>query len=144
MKRIAVLAAVAVVAVAAGGCGSSKKKSASTTSSSTTSAPASTSSAAPTTGASALKLSADPSGAFKFNTTSLSAKAGKITITMSNPSAITHAIAVKGAGINKKGSTVGQGSTSTVTVALKPGTYQFYCPVDGHAAAGMTGTLTVK
>jgi uncharacterized cupredoxin-like copper-binding protein len=63
---------------------------------------------------------------------------------MTNPSSITHGIAVKGGGINKKGSTVGQGGTSTITVALKPGTYQFYCPVDGHAAAGMKGTLTVK
>ncbi|MCA1657495.1 MAG: hypothetical protein LC713_07290, partial [Actinobacteria bacterium] len=25
----------------------------------------------------------------------------------------------------------------------KAGTYQFYCPVDGHKAAGMKGTLIV-
>jgi len=31
-----------------------------------------------------------------------------------------------------------------VTVTLKPGTYQFYCPVPGHKAAGMKGTLTVQ
>ena len=39
---------------------------------------------------------------------------------------------------------VTNGGTSTVTVTLKPGTYTFYCSVDGHEAAGMKGTLTVK
>jgi uncharacterized cupredoxin-like copper-binding protein len=29
-------------------------------------------------------------------------------------------------------------------VNLKPGTYEFYCPVDSHKAQGMKGTLTVK
>jgi len=30
------------------------------------------------------------------------------------------------------------------TVNAKAGTYEFYCPVDGHKAAGMKGTLTVS
>jgi uncharacterized cupredoxin-like copper-binding protein len=29
-------------------------------------------------------------------------------------------------------------------VTLKPGSYEFYCQVPGHEAAGMKGTLTVK
>jgi len=54
-------------------------------------------------------------------------------------------IAVEGSGIDKKGPTAtSQGSSSTLTVTLKAGTYTFYCPVDGHKAAGMKGTLTVK
>ena len=44
----------------------------------------------------------------------------------------------------EKGKTAGQGATSTITVALKPGKYTFYCPVDAHKQAGMKGTLTVK
>ena len=47
-------------------------------------------------------------------------------------------------GVDQDGQTVGQGGTSTVTVTLKPGRYEFYCPVDGHKDAGMKGTLTVK
>jgi uncharacterized cupredoxin-like copper-binding protein len=30
-----------------------------------------------------------------------------------------------------------------VTVDLKAGKYEYYCPVDGHKDAGMEGTLTV-
>ena len=36
------------------------------------------------------------------------------------------------------------GGVSTVSVSLTAGTYTFYCSVDGHAAAGMIGTITVK
>jgi uncharacterized cupredoxin-like copper-binding protein len=36
------------------------------------------------------------------------------------------------------------GSESTVTVTLKPGSYEYYCPVPAHEAAGMKGKLTVS
>jgi uncharacterized cupredoxin-like copper-binding protein len=93
--------------------------------------------------ASTLTLSADSSGKLKFNKKSLSAKAGKVTLKMANPSNLPHAVAVQGKGIDKDGKTVRKGGTSTVTVTLKKGKYSFYCPVDGHKAAGMKGTLTV-
>jgi uncharacterized cupredoxin-like copper-binding protein len=63
---------------------------------------------------------------------------------MDNPAPVPHAIAVEGNGVDKDGSTVQMGGKSTVTANLKPGKYTFYCPVDGHRAAGMQGTLTVK
>jgi uncharacterized cupredoxin-like copper-binding protein len=34
--------------------------------------------------------------------------------------------------------------TTKVTAAVKAGEYEYYCPVDGHKAAGMEGTLTVQ
>ena len=65
---------------------------------------------------------------------------------MANPSSTgkQHGIAVEGNGVDKDGQIVAPGSTSKITVTLKPGKYEFYCPVDGHKASGMEGTLTVK
>ena len=63
---------------------------------------------------------------------------------MQNMSSVQHDIGVRGGGIDKVGPIVSNGGVSTVTLTLKPGTYQFYCSVDGHAAAGMRGPLTVK
>jgi uncharacterized cupredoxin-like copper-binding protein len=89
------------------------------------------------------KLSASRSD-LAFNVKTIRAKKGSVTLTMSNPSSLQHAIAIKGHGKNVKGKTVNKGGTSRVTVTLKKGTYTFYCPVDGHAAAGMKGKLIVS
>jgi uncharacterized cupredoxin-like copper-binding protein len=91
-----------------------------------------------------LSLSADKSGKLKFNKSKLSAKHGKITVVMKNPSGLPHAIAVEGHGVDKDGKTVQKGGASKVTVMLKKGTYEFYCPVDGHKAAGMKGKLVIS
>jgi plastocyanin len=93
-------------------------------------------------GATKLKLTADPGGALKFDKTALSAKPGKVTITMDNPSSTPHAVEVEGQGIEEKTKTLTNGSAS-LTADLKAGKYEFYCPVDGHKQAGMKGTLTV-
>ena len=104
-----------------------------------TPAPASSPAAATT-----LKLAASPAGQLAYDTKQLSAKAGKVTIDMTNSSPIEHDVAVA------QGSTViGQtpvftGGSKSVTLNLKPGTYKFYCTVPGHRQAGMEGTLTVS
>ena len=46
--------------------------------------------------------------------------------------------------LTAKGQTVQKGGVSKATIDLKAGTYEFYCPVDGHKAAGMVGKLTVQ
>ena len=74
--------------------------------------------------------------------TALTAPAGKITIIMKNDSAIQHSVAIKAPG-DVPGQIVNQGQTSTTTATLKAGSYQYYCTVPGHEAAGMVGTLTV-
>jgi plastocyanin len=144
-------AAICAAAIAVAGCGSDDNSSSSNASSSpdTTASqtpPPSTSGGSSSGGgaSSNLKISADPSGQLKFDKSKLSAKAGNVTITMDNPSPVAHAVGVEGNGVDKDGNTVNMGGKSTVTVDLKPGTYEFYCPVDGHKAAGMEGTLTVK
>jgi plastocyanin len=93
-------------------------------------------------GATKLKLTADPDGGLTFDKTELTAKPGKVTITMDNPSDVPHAVEVEGNGVEEETKTLTQG-TADVTVDLKAGKYEFYCPVDGHKEAGMEGTLTV-
>ena len=91
-----------------------------------------------------LQIDADPTGQLKYLASSASASAGSVTINMLNKSSVPHDIAVKGGGVSKIGAIVQNGGTSTISLSLKPGSYTFYCSVDGHEAAGMKGTLTVK
>ena len=93
---------------------------------------------------SSLMISADPSGAPKFDETSLTAKPGRVSIVMDNPSEVPHAVEIEGQGVEEVGETVGKGGVSRVSAELKAGEYEFYCPVGNHADAGMTGTLTVR
>jgi plastocyanin len=99
--------------------------------------------AVPTHIATSLSLRTDPTGALRFNTTTLDAKPGGVRITLSNPSPIMHNVSLSGPGVNLHGATIPHGGTSTVAATLKPGTYTFYCSVPGHEQAGMKGTLTV-
>ena len=137
MRWMTLLAVTAVLALA--GCGGSDEKSTDSGSSSSSS----NSSASSGGGGETLKLAADKS-ALKFDKSSLTAKAGKVTLEMANPSEVPHAVAIKGNGVDVDGKTVGNGETSTASADLKAGTYTFYCPVPGHEAAGMKGTLTVN
>ena len=99
----------------------------------------------PTGGASqTLTLSADPSGALKFNTTALQGKAGTVKLVMQNPAPVPHNISLQGPGIDQHGPTIGKGGASEVQGTLKAGTYTYYCSVPGHRQAGMQGTLTIK
>ena len=79
-----------------------------------------------------------------FNTTKLSAKAGKVTIDFKNPSALEHNVVIEQNGKELSGfEPIAEGEESE-TAELKPGTYTFFCSVPGHREAGMEGTLTVK
>jgi len=94
--------------------------------------------------ASTLKLAANPTQ-IAYDTTQLSGKAGQVTIDFTNPSAVTHDVCLTAPSGQEVGcsQTISQGSTS-LSENLKPGKYTFFCSVDGHEAAGMKGTLTVK
>jgi plastocyanin len=94
-------------------------------------------------GSTTLKLSAAKTS-LAYNKKTLTAKTGKVTIVMANPSSVfQHDVAIKGNGVKVKGKVVGKGGVSKVTATLKPGKYTFYCTVPGHEAAGMKGTLIV-
>jgi plastocyanin len=155
MRRAPFLSTACLAALVIAGCGSSSSSSSSSSTSTTTAAApppsSSASSAAPASsatasgGGGALTVAADPQGALKFSTTSLTATAGSDKITFVNQSPVGHNLTIADA----NGAVVGasptfSGSSKTVSVTLKPGTYTYYCSVPGHRAAGMQGTLTVK
>jgi len=139
MRRITWLLALILTAgvLVAAGCGGDDSSGGSSGSSGTSSGSSSSSS-----GGGPLTVTADPGGAISWDKTTLSAKAGKVTLKLVNDSQTPHAIEVEGNGVEKKTDNV-TGGTADLTVDLKPGKYEFYCPVPGHKAT-MHGTLTVS
>jgi plastocyanin len=147
-------AAALTLGVAACGGGSSSSSSGGGASSSAATSSAATSSAAGTSssaaagggGSTSLSIAANPGGSLSYDKKTLSAKAGKVTITMTNMSPVGHNITVqKGTSGAVLGSTpTFMGGTKSVSLNLKAGTYTFYCSVPGHRAGGMVGTLTVS
>ncbi|HTA34698.1 MAG TPA: plastocyanin/azurin family copper-binding protein [Solirubrobacteraceae bacterium] len=143
----AVAAAVGLLALA--GCGSSSSTTSSSTPSTaatTTSAPAATTTASsPTSSTSTLALEANSEGQLAYNTKTLSASAGKVSIDFTNQAPLAHNVTVEAAGGKILGATpTFQGGSKTLTLQLPAGTYKFFCSVPGHRQAGMEGTLTVK
>jgi uncharacterized cupredoxin-like copper-binding protein len=85
------------------------------------------------------------SSGFAYTESTATAKAGHVVIKSMNPQGTGHDISLKGNGVDEHGDVVQDGGVSTIDIAdLKPGTYEFYCSVPGHEAAGMKGTLTVS
>ncbi len=100
--------------------------------------------AAGATTTTALKLAAEPGGQLSYDTKQLTAKAGRVTITMTNMSPVEHNVTIAKGATVLGATTTFQGGSRTLTLNLKPGTYTFYCSVPGHRQAGMEGTLTVS
>jgi uncharacterized cupredoxin-like copper-binding protein len=71
-------------------------------------------------------------------------KPGTYAFHVTNNGTITHALEVEGNGVEQKSGDIQAGSSATLTVTFtKNGSYEIYCPIDGHKAQGMKGTLTV-
>jgi uncharacterized cupredoxin-like copper-binding protein len=79
---------------------------------------------------------------FKITLASTNLKAGDIIFRAKNDGKIPHDLAIKG--MNAKTKLIQPGGTADLKVALKPGTYELYCTVPGHEAAGMKVNITVS
>lgn len=99
----------------------------------------------PADGARKLRLRAAPNGALRFTKERLQTAPGRVTVVLRNPasSGRRHGVEVEGKGIEKESRVAAPGQTVTVTVRLKRGRYEYYCPVDHHKQAGMEGRLIV-
>ncbi|GAA2804559.1 plastocyanin/azurin family copper-binding protein [Streptomyces showdoensis] len=68
---------------------------------------------------------------------------GRYTFVAKNDGQHEHALEIEGNGAENRSSTLAPGESATLTVELTSGTYQVYCPVDGHKDLGMKTQITI-
>jgi uncharacterized cupredoxin-like copper-binding protein len=173
MKGILAVAALALVlALALTSCGGGAGSGGSSASRSATSGKASTgessssggggygsssSSAATKSGASGgvIKTVLIKETEFKLSPSSVTlSKPGTYTFKAENKGSTQHSLEIEGKGLKSEGSEGGEaeleqvlnpGQSGVLTVTFqRPGTYEMYCPVDGHEQEGMKGEVVVK
>jgi len=66
-----------------------------------------------------------------------------VTYVVTNKGSTEHALEIEGEGIEEETDTIQAGDVAELTVTLKPGSYELYCPIDNHRQRGMEATLTV-
>jgi plastocyanin len=131
------ITALAVAAAFLGGCGGDdEEEPAATPTAEQTQAPADGG------GGETVEVASPEDGGLTFEPAELTAPAGEVTFTYSNPSQVPHAFDIEDVEGGET-DTITQGEAS-VTVRLEAGEYTFYCPVGNHREAGMEGTLTVE
>lgn len=81
---------------------------------------------------------------FAFNPATLTVPAGRDTFVLNNAGQFPHTLHIEGNGVSVDvAPAIDGGQNATGSVTLRPGTYDIWCPVDGHRDRGMVGTLTV-
>lgn len=69
---------------------------------------------------------------------------GTYTFVVKDDGEASHDFNVKGPGLTDAAtSTISAGGTESLTVTLEAGTYELWCSIGGHRAAGMDMTITV-
>ena len=92
---------------------------------------------------------------FKLSPSSVTlSKPGTYKFKAENEGSYQHSLEIEGKGVKSEGSEEGDaaleqalnpGQSGVLTVTFqKPGTYEMYCPVDGHEQEGMKGEVVVK
>jgi uncharacterized cupredoxin-like copper-binding protein len=140
-RRFAALFAIgAAVAVPMVGCGGSSNDN----STSNAATQASTSGGGASGAGGTVDLTATD---FKFDPSDTTAKSGNVTFSLKNDGQVTHSLEIEdvtpGHDQELEGN-VSPRSSGNLTVNLKPGKYEFYCPIDHHRQMGMEGELVVK
>lgn len=81
---------------------------------------------------------------FSIALSSKTLQPGTYKFEVKNSGKITHALTIDGPGVsNKSTGDISPGSTATLTVSLKAGSFEVYCPVGNHKAMGMDDTVKV-
>ena len=80
---------------------------------------------------------------YKIRLPETTLKAGKYSFEVQNQGKVPHNLVVKGAGVDEATSDLAPGISESLTVELKPGSYEFYCSIPGHKQLGMDQKVTV-
>ena len=82
---------------------------------------------------------------WKVELASASVAGGTVTFNVTNGGTIPHGFEVEGRGIEKQTPLIQPGGSASLTVTLRPGRYDVYCPVgeDSHKNLGMVARLEV-
>jgi plastocyanin len=139
-RRLTMVPLAAICALGIAACGSDKNKSSSTSGTATDAATThETTPSGPVVATQAVSETE-----FKLTPPNPTvAKAGLVEIKATNAGTIDHAIEVEGQGVEVKTNPITPGSSASLKVDLKPGTYEWYCPLDSHKQKGMKGEITV-
>ncbi|WP_433255734.1 hypothetical protein ACQPYK_15370 [Streptosporangium sp. CA-135522] len=69
---------------------------------------------------------------------------GAYTFELKNVGAAPHGLSIRGPGVDATSDVIPGGKTTGLTVVLRKGRYELWCPVDDHRARGMMTTISVK
>ena len=81
---------------------------------------------------------------FKIQLPKTSIPAGTYLFSVSNNGKLPHDLTISGSGGKEATPTIPPGARNSVTATLTKGTYDFYCSIPGHKAAGMDVKVTVS
>ena len=137
-RRYGLIAAAASVIVLLGGCGGSSDESSAQP---PTSSPATSESASPTASGTTVTVTEMD---FSLQLSQTTFAPGTYTFVAKNAGNTTHGLEIEGPGIEEQETdTLSPGDSGQLTVELQAGTYELYCPVDGHRDRGMETEITV-
>jgi plastocyanin len=124
-----------VVVVAAAGCGGGNSSSSSQTESTSS----------PSSGGTVVKTVTISETEYKLTPSSVKlSKPGTYVFKAVNKGTVTHALEIEGNGVEEKTGDIAAGQSATLKVELKKaGSYEMYCPVDGHKDQGMEGKIAI-
>ena len=134
--------AAGVLGLLAAACGSSGSPAASSTS--TSAAPTTSSSSTSTSGAGAATNVTATEMEYKIALSTTTFHPGAYVFTVENKGTVSHGFVITGPGVNKSDQIQPPGGSETVSVTLQAGSYEIYCPVDGHKSLGMDDHITVS
>jgi uncharacterized cupredoxin-like copper-binding protein len=80
---------------------------------------------------------------YKIRLPETTLKAGSYTFDVKNEGKVPHNLHVDGSGVQEATSDLAPGESESLTVELKPGSYDFFCSIPGHKQLGMDQKVTV-